>query len=158
MKLYHGTNIAFSQPDLMKSKPNKDFGRGFYLSPNYEQALNLAHIKTEQQKEGEPIVLEFDINEVDLENLRILRFEEYSEDWARFILANRNNSTGKPIHDYDVVVGPIANDRVGLQLWRYENQMIDLPTLVNKLKYMKGITIQYFFGTEKAISLLKFVQ
>ena len=40
----------------------------------------------------------------------------------------------------------------------YENQLIDLPTLVRKLKYMKGMTIQYFFGTEKAVSLLKQVK
>lgn len=54
-----------------------------------------------------------------------------------------------------MVIGPIADDRVGLQLWRYESQMIDLPTLVKRLKYMKGLTVQYFFGTQKAVSLLK---
>lgn len=154
MKLYHGTNKTFDKIDLMASKPNKDFGRGFYLSPNYEQALNMAYIKTEQQQEGEPLVMEFEINEADMDALRILRFEKYSEDWAKFILINRNNSTGQPVHDYDIVIGPIANDRVGVQLWRYESQLIDLHTLVQKLKYMKGMTMQYFFGTEKAISLL----
>ena len=99
MRLYHGTNIIFDEIDLHKSKPNKDFGQGFYLSPDFEQALK--------------------------------------------------------IHDYDIVIGPIANDRVGVQLWKYENQLIDLPTLVCKLKYMNGLTIQYFFGTEKALSILK---
>ena len=42
MKLYHGTNRDFDKIDLLKSKPNKDFGRGFYLSAAYEQALNMA--------------------------------------------------------------------------------------------------------------------
>ena len=32
MKLYHGTNIDFDKIDISKSKPNKDFGCGFYLS------------------------------------------------------------------------------------------------------------------------------
>ncbi len=155
MKLYHGTNQAFETIDLQKSKPNKDFGKGFYLSPNYEQALNMAHIKLEQQKQGSPVVMEYEIDETAMQTVRLLRFDDYSEQWAEFILANRNNSTGHPIHDYDIVVGPIADDRVGLQLWKYENQLIDLPTLVSKLKYMKGMTIQYFFGTEKALSLLK---
>lgn len=41
MKLYHGTNKDFDKIDLLKSKPNKDFGRGFYLSADYEQALNI---------------------------------------------------------------------------------------------------------------------
>jgi hypothetical protein len=155
MKLYHGTNQVFDVIDLQKSKPNKDFGRGFYLSSNYEQALNLANIKIEQQQEGLPIVMEFEVDEKEMNTLHMLRFEDYTEHWAEFILANRSNITEKPIHDYDIVIGPIANDRVGLQLWKYENQLIDLPTLVAKLRYMKGVTIQYFFGTEKAVSLLK---
>lgn len=64
-------------------------------------------------------------------------------------------STDLPAHEYDVVIGPIANDRVGVQLWKYENRSIDLPTLVRNLQYMKGVTIQYFFGTERAIKLLQ---
>ena len=155
MKLYHGTNQAFNAIDLQKSKPNKDFGKGFYLSADYEQALNMAHIKVEQQQRGTPMVMEFDVDEEAMNALRLLRFDDYSKQWAEFILANRNNSTRQPIHDYDIVIGPIADDRVGLQLWKYENQLIDLPTLVSKLKYMKGMTVQYFFGTEKALALLK---
>lgn len=41
MKLYHGTNIDFSRIDLTKSRPNKDFGQGFYLSDNRLQAEEL---------------------------------------------------------------------------------------------------------------------
>lgn len=48
MKLYHGTNKDSDRIDLLKSKPNKDFGRGFYLSADYEQALNMAQVKVEQ--------------------------------------------------------------------------------------------------------------
>ncbi len=155
MKLYHGTNQTFDVIDLQISKPNKDFGKGFYLSADYEQALNMARIKVEQQQQGTPLVIEFDVDEEAMNALRLLRFDDYSEQWAEFILANRNNSTGRPAHDYDIVIGPIADDRVGLQLWKYENQLIDLPTLVGKLKYMKGMTMQYFFGTEKALALLK---
>lgn len=158
MKLYHGTNVAFNNISLLKSKPNKDFGRGFYLSPNYEQALEMAQIKTEQLQEGTLIVMTFEIDEKEMEKLQILRFDEYNEDWAKFILANRNNSTKKTIHQYDIVIGPIADDKVGLQLWRYENELIDLSTLVQKLKYMKGMTFQYFFGTTKALSLLKHIK
>ncbi len=155
MKLYHGTNQAFDVIDLQKSKPNKDFGQGFYLSADYEQALNMANIKTEQMQSGSPIVLEFEVDEAAMGALRLLRFDDYSNHWAEFILANRNNHTSTCIHDYDIVISPIADDRVGLQLWKYENQLIDLPMLVRNLKYMKGITFQYFFGTEKALAILK---
>lgn len=35
MILYHGTNVEFDVIDLAKSKPNKDFGQGFYLTADY---------------------------------------------------------------------------------------------------------------------------
>lgn len=155
MRLYHGTNTDFEEIDLMKSKPNKDFGRGFYLSADYNQALNMAEIKVEQLRYGKPTVLEFEIDENAMSSLKTLRFEQYSKEWAEFIIANRKNLNSYPIHDFDVVIGPIANDRVGVQLWRYENQQINLSTLMERLQFMKGITIQYFFGTERAVTLLK---
>ena len=155
MILYHGTNMAFDAIDLKKSKPNKDFGRGFYLSADYDQALAMARIKVDQLEEGEPIVLAFEVDETQMERLNMLRYHEYSEEWAKFILLNRRNDKSQPVHDYDIVYGPIADDRVGVQLWKYETQSIDLPTLVRNLQHMKGITFQYFFGTEAAIKLLK---
>lgn len=91
MKLYRGTNIVFDKIDLRKSKPNKDFCQGFYLSPDYNQALNMANIKTEQLQEGEPTVMEFEVEERDIRSLHTLVFDDYSENWAEFILANRNN-------------------------------------------------------------------
>ena len=140
MKLYHGTNRDFDRIDLLKSKPNKDFGRGFYLSADYEQALSMAQVKVEQLEIGSPIVQSYLVEDDALNDLSVLRFDGYSAEWAKFILLNRNNQTGKPVHEYDVVIGPIANDRVGVQLWRYENRSIDLPTLVRNLQYMKGNT------------------
>lgn len=155
MILYHGTNISFDEINLNKSKPNKDFGKGFYLSADYEQALAMAKIKVEQLESGEPIVLEFEVDETQIAQLKVLQFHEYSEEWAKFILLNRKNDKSLPAHDYDIVFGPIADDRVGVQLWKYETQSIDLATLVRNLQHMKGITFQYFFGTENAIKLLK---
>ena len=92
MKLYHGTNIVFDKIDLRKSKPNKDFGQGFYLSPDYNQALNMANIKTEQLQEGEPTVMEFEVEVRDIRSLHTLVFDDYSENWAEFILANQQFS------------------------------------------------------------------
>ena len=155
MILYHGTNQDFSEIDLRKSKPNKDFGLGFYLSREYTQAMDMAKTKVEQMETGVPTVQTYEANETAMADLRVLRFDDYSEEWAKFILLNRNNSSTEPAHDYDIVIGPIANDRVGVQLWKYETQAIDLPTLMHNLKNMKGVTFQYFFGTERAIKTLK---
>ena len=155
MILYHGTNADFDEIDLRKSKPNKDFGQGFYLSREYAQAMDMAKIKVEQLETGFPTVLTFEANDEAMAELKVLRFDDYSEEWAKFILLNRNNLSPEPAHDYDIVIGPIANDRVGVQLWKYENKSIDLLTLVHNLRNMKGITFQYFFGTERAIKILK---
>lgn len=155
MILYHGTNADFGEIDLAKSKPNKDFGQGFYLSREYAQAMDMAKTKVEQLESGFPIVLTYEANDVAMAELKVLRFDEYSEEWAKFILLNRNNASRQAAHDYDIVIGPIANDRVGVQLWKYESRTIDLPTLVHNLRNMRGITFQYYFGTERAIKILK---
>lgn len=47
MILYHGTNEPFEAVDLSRSKPNKDFGRGFYLSADKEQAMEMAKAKVD---------------------------------------------------------------------------------------------------------------
>ena len=155
MILYHGTNKAFDTIDLTKSKPNKDFGQGFYLSREYSQAMEMAKTKFDQIKTGFPTVLTYEVDEQQMNQLKVLRFDAYTFECSQFILMNRRNYTNKPMHDYDIVYGPIANDKVGVQLWKFENQMIDLETFTRNLHRMEGITFQYFFGTERAIKLLK---
>lgn len=63
--------------------------------------------------------------------------------------------TDIPAHDYDIVYGPIANDRVGVQIGKYEAGDITFDQFLENLKYMKGVTFQYFFGTERAITKLQ---
>ena len=58
-------------------------------------------------------------------------------------------------HNYDIVYGPIANDKVGAQIRNVLEQNIDMETFLQRLKYFKGITYQYFFGSERSIQLLK---
>ena len=86
--------------------------------------------------------------------LRVLTFEGYTHEWAEFIFKNRNNRTSAPVHDYDIVYGPIANDRVGVQIGRYEAGDITFDQFLENLKYMKGITFQYYFGTKRAVEKL----
>lgn len=97
----------------------------------------------------------FDETILSSDELRILTFAGYSRQWAEFIFLNRNNKTDEPAHTYDIVYGPIANDRVGVQIGKYEAGDITLDQFLNNLKYMKGVTFQYFFGTKRAISKLQ---
>lgn len=157
MKLFHGSNIKIDIPDLAHSKPNKDFGRGFYLSADKSQAQDMAKQKVDQTQKGTAEVTEFLFDESIMQSneLKILIFENYCEEWAKFVVANRNSKSEFSEHDYDIVYGPIADDGVTFQLRRFEGGVITLPKLVEELKYAKGITFQYFFGTERALKLLK---
>jgi hypothetical protein len=155
MKLYHGSNIAFESIDLTKSRPNKDFGQGFYLTESKEQAQRMAEQKV-LLFGGHTIVMAYELDETCLNNesLAIKKFDNYTEEWAEFVLLNRNRKSKAKLHNYDIVIGPIADDKVGVQLFRYMKEYIDLTTLVKKLQYIE-ITIQYYFGTERAVNLLK---
>lgn len=152
MILYHGSNVAIDHIELEKSKPFKDFGQGFYLSENEGQALDMAQLKA-LTFGGKPFVskFEFDTSLMHNSDLRIKIFKEYSEEWADFVFANRE---GTDVEHYDIVYGPIANDKVGLQIRKLKDGSIDKTEFLNRLKYMKGITFQYYFGTKKAIKHL----
>lgn len=152
MKLYHGSNVRIKVIDLEKSKPFKDFGKGFYLSDNETQAMDMAKFKSSIAG-NVPVVtkFEFDADGLNSSNLKTKRFEIYSEEWLDFIIANRE---GKEVEKYDFVYGPIADDKVGFQLRRYKDELIDKNELLERLKYMKGITFQYYFGSEEAIKYL----
>lgn len=155
MKLYHGSNVRIKVIDLEKSKPFKDFGKGFYLSDTETQAMDMAKFKSSISG-GAAVVtgFEFDADGLISSNLKTKRFETYSDEWLDFIIANRE---GKEVEQYDFVYGPIADDKVGFQLRRYKDELIDKDELLERLKYMKGITFQYFFGSEEAIKYLTII-
>ena len=156
IKLYHGSNARVEKPDLHKSKPYKDFGQGFYLSDDKQQAWDIAYSKVAQFKTGKAMVSTFLFDDsVILSNeLNIKIFNDYSEEWARFILMNRDKSELQPSHNFDIVYGPIADDGVIFQLRRFWGGVISMEKLIEELKYAKGITFQYFFGTENALNRL----
>ena len=82
MRLYHGSNMKIESIDLSRSKVGKDFGCGFYLSAERNQAQELAERKTVQIGQGKPVVNEFEFDETLLEsaNLRVLHFDGYSKE------------------------------------------------------------------------------
>lgn len=155
MNLYHGTNVEFENIDLKKCRPNKDFGRGFYLTDIMFQARAMAVRRCELAESGVPVVQTYEFDDTVLTNgtLDVKVFEDVSEEWAEFILLNRK-SRGRKKHDYDIVVGPVADDGVVYQLNLYMQKLISLESLVNELTYRR-MNRQYFFGTPEAIKHLK---
>ena len=154
MKLYHGTNVDFDVIDLTKSNKYKDFGQGFYLTDIRSQAEELA-AKKSRLFGGYPVIQEYEFDESLLSGaeLKVLKFDKPSTEWAEFIFKNRNRDNNFT-HDYDIVIGPIANDGVAYLLSRYEEGTLTIEELSDKLDYKK-LNSQYFFGTDKSLKYLK---
>lgn len=154
MKLYHGTNVDFDVIDLTKSNKYKDFGQGFYLTDIRSQAEELA-AKKSRLFGGYPVIQEYEFDESLLSGaeLKVLKFDKPSTEWAEFIFKNRNRDNNFT-HDYDIVIGPIANDGVAYLLGRYEEGTLTIEELSDKLDYKK-LNSQYFFGTDKSLKYLK---
>ncbi len=157
MTLYHGSNKRIVEIDLALCNPYKDFGQAFYLTTEYSQAKDVASARVDIFG-GEPVVntFSFDENVLTDGTLTYKSFDGYTEEWADFIYQHRDETQVPPFqHSYDVVYGPIANDRVGLQIRNYRLGNIDKQEFLRRLKYMKGITFQYAFCTRKAVEQLK---
>ena len=149
-----GTNVDFDVIDLTKSNKYKDFGQGFYLTDIRSQAEELA-AKKSRLFGGYPVIQEYEFDEslLSVAELKVLKVDKPSTEWAEFIFKNRsrdNNFT----HDYDIVIGPIANDGVAYLLGCYEEGTLTIEELSDKLDYKK-LNSQYFFGTNKSLKYLK---
>ena len=113
MILYHGSNMAIDGIDLNRCRPYKDFGRGFYLTDIREQAQRMA-ARTARMFSGNPTLtmFEFDLEEAQSSELKVKVFKEPDWEWARFVMSNRDINTTQPCHDYDIVIGPVADDTI----------------------------------------------
>lgn len=160
IRLYHGSNVTIEQIDLSHSKRGKDFGQGFYLNANPDQAMEMAARTTRFLNEGKPTLscFEFDEDEAIKNGLNIKIFPEYSEEWAEFVVMNRKNNSDVQAHPYDIVIGPIADDTVGVQIRRFIMGYLSASALVEELKFRGDHAVQYFFGSPKAVELLKRIE
>ncbi len=103
MKLYHVGFDIIKEPDLNAGRRNADFGRGFYLSDNKEFSIRWA-------KKRKDLTTYINTYELDLDGLNIKRLRK-DKHWFKNIYLNRLNV--KDIYaEYDVVIGPIANDTI----------------------------------------------
>lgn len=153
MILYHGSNIDIETISLNASNVGKDFGCGFYLTPDLEVAQRQAKRRADIDG-GEPIVMCYEFCEADIKKLQIAKFDNYSIEWAEFVKANRANRTRQQVHNFDIVIGPIADDDIGMQMRKFNAGRITIEQFMDALKWKK-VTIQYFFGTEQALKTLK---
>lgn len=155
MKLYHGSNQPIHNIDLSKGKKYKDFGQGFYTTHLPEQAMYWSK-RISDRFGGIATVteFEFDMDAALAEGLNVKIFEKPDKEWALFVMANRKQSGEDFSHDYDIVIGPVADDRMARLFGLYDMEIIDLDAVVAGLIY-KDLNSQYFFATERALNYLK---
>lgn len=148
MNLYHvGFNII-EEIELNYGRKNADFGQGFYLSSNYEFSTKWAKVR----KENDTIINKYFLN---TDDLKILEFKSRDEKWFEYIFKNRNgyNDIYK---DYDVIIGPIANDTIFDLYGIVTSGLID-NNLALKILNVGPLYFQVVIKTEKAKSNLKFI-
>lgn len=155
MRLYHGSTVAVRKPSLRSGRPNADFGKGFYTTSNYEQAVRWAHIKQERDEAQRAVVsvYEFDETILDSPDLKIRRFTGADEPWLYFVTDCRR-SRG---HDYDLVQGPVANDKVFTTVNLFESGVLSAEAAILQLKAYKTYD-QLSFHTDKVIKTLNFLE
>ena len=153
MILYHGSNVVVEYPRLFDNGRPLDFGNGFYLTSNFEQAGKWAHAVTLRKREGEAIVNRYSIDADLFNNLNVLRFEEPSSDWLDFVVGNRKSQLAE--NQYDAIIGPIADDSTIAIINLYMDGFIDKTSAIERLLPQR-LSEQYAFKTMNAVSLLRF--
>lgn len=155
MKLYHGSNVEVRRPNLLRGRKTTDFGRGFYTTTQKEQAEHWTSIKIDRAKSGRRVVSVFEVSDEILTNpeLKIREFHGPDEAWLNFVVDSRKGVR----HDYDLVYGPVANDKVFTVVNLYESGVLDAPAAIAELKAYKTYN-QLSFHTPRVIQALRFVE
>ena len=149
MNLYHGSDIVVEKPEIFQSNRLLDFGIGFYTTSNKKQAVRWAEKVSIRNNTNKKLlsVYCFDIEEAKKE-LNIIVFKSADEKWLDFITANRR---GREISDeYDIVIGPVADDNVYLSVKLFETGVLDKSEALKRLKVEK-LFDQILFHTEKGL-------
>lgn len=145
MRLYHSSNIIVDHPDTLHSRQYLDFGRGFYLTSIYDQAVRYAQ---RFKRRGQQAWLNtYELSEEDIGQWNVKRFKSYNKQWLDFVAQCRD---GKDVGDYDMVIGGIANDRVIITLDRYFTGEITQKEALGLLRFEKP-NIQYCIRSEQML-------
>lgn len=151
--VYHGTCSEFEKIDLEKSHNRRDFGKGFYTTVLQEQSREWAYRLSLREKKTAYYVYEFLFEEAPA--LRVKRFDTLNEEWLEFIKQNRSN--GGLQHDYDIVIGPVADDNTMETVQLYIAKILTASEAVERLRYNQ-VNNQVSFHTGKALEYLTMIR
>lgn len=151
MILYHGGAEEITQPDLLHSRRAVDFGAGFYVTPIYDQARRWSEKR--KRRMGTAVVSRYEFDESAAANLKVLRFESYSEAWLDFIVRCRALEDDS---DWDIVSGGVANDKVFDTLEAFFDGFATKAQTIDRLR-METPNMQLCFRTTAALQTLRFI-
>lgn len=156
MRLYHGSIVAVRTPNITRGRRNTDFGKGFYTTTNYEQAARWARIKRDRMEVAKAVVTiyEFDEDLLSSSVFNVMRYKGATEEWLRFVVNNRRNTTS---HNYDMVMGPVANDNLYATITMYEKGDLSTEAAIVQLR-THTLFDQLSFHTKKAVKMLRVVE
>jgi hypothetical protein len=154
MKLYHGSYTRITTIELSKCERFRDFGQGFYVTKFRHHAEQWAK-KIGKKYDSAGFVTEYDFYESFFESdtYSIKRFNSYSDEWMDFIVLNRDQSSFERKHDFDIVEGPVADDKIQHRLDDFLKGYISRELFLAELQYHEN-THQICFCTVKSLQTL----
>lgn len=155
MKVYHGSLCIVENPMILQPNRTLDYGKGFYTTTSENQSRKWVERRMLENHATCGYVNIYEFDERKMSELKSLIFSEPNEEWVNFVMANRTKNDF--MHDYDIVYGPVANDKVYLQFGLYEAGIISVDTLIRELKTYKLVD-QHLFHTNKALTALHFIE
>lgn len=155
MELYHGSVVVVERPLILPATRTADFGCGFYTTSSREQALAFARLRMRRRKSAVGYVSVYQADLAALCQLNALRFEKADHDWLMFVKANRLREGFD--YDYDLVVGPVADDNVVDAFNKYMRNRYDERRLIEELRTY-SLRDQWLFHTPLALQCLTFLR
>lgn len=152
MILYHGSIEKVVNPEIREANRALDYGNGFYTTTSEEQATLWVRRKL-RGKGSKGYVNLYEFDESCYKSLNILRFETPTEKWLDFVMDNRTKKDFD--HPYDIVGGPVANDRVYAAFALYESGLLNKEELIRELK-THVLSNQWLFHTERSLHYISF--
>ena len=154
MTIFHGSTDVVDVPRIIVSYTGRDFGTGFYTIDIEEQAARWAKRQSAYRKKDTAILNTYELNDSAFEILRVKSFIGYTLEWLDFVISCRKNVSFK--HEYDLVIGKIANDDVGETIQAVLDGLTSKDFALSRLVFMKANN-QICFSTETALQHLKFI-
>lgn len=158
LKIYHGSIFLVKQPSLEILNYRTDFGKGFYTTTDIKQAKKWTIIKKKRlEKEDNKDIHQYvNIYEyTENKDLNILNFQNATEEWLKFVFKNRQSD--ELVHQYDIVIGPVADDNLYQVLVSYENGIYDMEETIKRLKTYV-LSNQISFHTLKSLECIQYIE